>query len=82
MSLEALSAVSTKWVAVLVGIAIIVAIWYFNILTLLGVGGIMYDKGLTTDVLQRKLADLGKQLQDAFKQFIDSVLDALRSLIP
>lgn len=81
MASEAFTAISTKYIALLIGIAIVVAIWYFNILTLLGLGGILYDKGLTTDILQKKLEEFGKQLEDAFKQFIDSVINSIRWLL-
>lgn len=77
MVTEALSGTSTKLVAMIIGIAILVAIFYFNVLTILGISGILKDYGIDLDkitTIQEELTnaihDFFSRLQEIFDQII------------
>lgn len=77
MVTEALSGTSTKLVAMIIGIAILVAIFYFNVLTILGISGILKDYGIDLD----KITTIQEELTNAIHDFFSRLQEIFDRII-
>lgn len=91
--LEGVSVGTTKVAAILVGVSIAIAVFYYSALTMLGISAFLYDKtgGLTPDKIfggaTDTLTDAGKQIADAirnaydaFQNFLDTIRNTLNTI--
>ncbi|MGQ4916043.1 MAG: hypothetical protein ACP6IU_15025 [Candidatus Asgardarchaeia archaeon] len=78
---EAFTGISTKAVAVVIGIAIFVAIIYLNVLTLLGISGILKEHGIDVTFIQKIQSQVSNAIDDFLKklqEIWDEIIKAIK----